>query len=130
MGDINDNERAAWSEADHAKRYRERGFLAAVGRHGTATACLRAAARIGRPVPCASRPSPIGRRETPVFRGQPSCDGGKVSPEKQTPPKFGGKGGGSPMQPYYPHPSRILFGLASLLMLPELAAAATVANPL
>ena len=34
------------------------------------------------------------------------------------------------MQPYYPHPSRILFGLASLLMLPNLAAAATVANPL
>ena len=24
MGEINDNERAAWSEADHAKRYRER----------------------------------------------------------------------------------------------------------
>jgi glucose/arabinose dehydrogenase len=34
------------------------------------------------------------------------------------------------MQSYYPRPSRILFGLAPLLMLPNLAAAATVANPL
>ena len=34
------------------------------------------------------------------------------------------------MQPYYRYLSRILFGLAPLLMLPDLAAAAVVANPL
>jgi hypothetical protein len=34
------------------------------------------------------------------------------------------------MQPYYRYLSRILYGLAPLLMLPDLAAAAVVANPL